>query len=322
MHSPAPSHQSGFVCTPFVHESAFPHDVPAGYFWHAPAPSHMPLELPHVPGSSTSQSSCGSIPCVAGPHTPSSPSSWSAAEQAIHVPVHAVSQQNPSTHEPLVQSEGTLHTVPSTHVEVHTGPPQSSPVSALFFTPSVQLGRQNDPEHASPTQSSSTSQSSPGAHVAPQTPPQSTSVSSAFFTRSEHVGARHFFVVMEQTPLTQSPASWQVSFVRHVAPQTPPQSVSVSSEFLTPSAHSGGAQTPRTVHTLLVQSPGPRHSAHTPLPSHLMPPPSSHDWPAGVGLFFGAPFSHVSTVHCLPSSRTSSASATLFVAPLPSHWIS
>ena len=46
------------------------------------------------------QSSSGSEPATTGPHVPSAPCPFFAAEQATHVPVHAESQHTPSTQKP------------------------------------------------------------------------------------------------------------------------------------------------------------------------------------------------------------------------------
>jgi hypothetical protein len=72
-------------------------------------------------------------------------------------------------------------------------PPQSTPVSLSFFTPSWSVGAwQVPPLHTLLWQSLATLQVSPLGHGLQVGPPQSTSVSSPSFTPSLHVGATHF----------------------------------------------------------------------------------------------------------------------------------
>jgi len=85
-----------------------------------------------------------------------------------------------------------------------------------------------------PTQSLSTLHIFPAAHLG-QAPPQSTSVSVPFFTVSVHVGAAHDFVPPLHTPVVQSAPELHFLFTPHVGPQTPPQSISDSVEFMDPS---------------------------------------------------------------------------------------
>ena len=80
-----------------------PHVVLLEDFWHDPALSHVPL-VPHgfVLRSST-QRLRGLLSILAGPHEPSVPCCFNVALHAMHVPVHAFSQQIPSAHTPVVQ---------------------------------------------------------------------------------------------------------------------------------------------------------------------------------------------------------------------------
>jgi hypothetical protein len=74
-------------------------------------------------------------------------------------------------------------------------------------------------------------------------PPQSTSVSVPFFTRSVQPTVEHFFVVVSQTPLVQSPATAHPEALAHLFGHVPPQSTSVSEPFFTRSVQDGAAQT-------------------------------------------------------------------------------
>jgi hypothetical protein len=60
------------------------------------------------------------------------------------------------------------------------------------------------------------------------------------------------------TELEQSLGARQVWFVPHLPHEVPPQSLSVSAPFFTPSEHDGLWQT-FVLHTPLVQSAGTRH---------------------------------------------------------------
>jgi hypothetical protein len=72
-----------------------PQAVPLDQFAHAPLASHAPV-VPQVADAFTTHP--GSVvPCLTGPHCPSAPLSLSAAAHAWQDPVHAESQQNPST---------------------------------------------------------------------------------------------------------------------------------------------------------------------------------------------------------------------------------
>ncbi|WP_219827603.1 hypothetical protein [Salmonella enterica] len=76
-----------------------------------------------------------------------------------------------------------------------------------------------------------------------RTPPQSTSLSSAFWTPSVDVGFAHFFDAGSHTLLVQSvPALQPLSSAQRGAPVAagPPQSMSVSCPFITPSSIRAG----------------------------------------------------------------------------------
>lgn len=139
-------------------------------------------------------------------------------------------------HTPLTQSELPVHALPAEHLP-QPPPPQSTSVSLPFLTPSVQIGALHvPPEQTLLAQSVFVLQVWPVMQPGQDVPPQSTAVSVPFLTLSVQIGAWHVFVVVPlHTPLTQSPAIEQVLPVAH-APQLPPQSVSVSVPFLTPSA--------------------------------------------------------------------------------------
>src|SRR5260221_185474 len=110
-------------------------------------------------------------------------------------------------------------------------------------------------------------------HVAPQTPPQSMSDSVRFKTPSEQVAASQNPLV--QTRLAQSAAAPHFLPSTHVAhPEAgPPQSLSDSVPFNTPSAHVGSWQT-KFVHTVLAQSAGTLHTFIAAQSAHVPPPQS------------------------------------------------
>lgn len=66
-------------------------------------------------------------------------------------------------------------------------------------------------------------------------------VSAPFFTPSSGAGALHVFGPRSQTPLPQSPADAQPFPSAHFGALAPPQSMSVSSRFFTPSVCVAGA---------------------------------------------------------------------------------
>jgi hypothetical protein len=99
--------------------------VPAIQRRHAPAPSHVPSN-PQLSVDSCMHSLPGSVPAVTGRHRPSA-APVSAPAHALQPPVHAVSQQTPSTQLPLAHSEPALHTVPLVLGATHTLPTQAPP---------------------------------------------------------------------------------------------------------------------------------------------------------------------------------------------------
>src|SRR6185295_2910491 len=97
------------------------------------------------------------------------------------------------------------------------------PVSAPFFTPSVQLGPAHIPPMHTPFwQSPLTAQLLLSAHVGQAPPPQSMSVSAPFLRRSVQLGAAH--TLAAHTPLWQSPLTMQPWPLGQVAHMAPPQS--------------------------------------------------------------------------------------------------
>ena len=95
-----------------------PHDVPAAYSWHAPPPLHMPSRLQDAAPSSA-QSECGSVPVFAGPHSPSMPPCFRAAEQATQGFVQEVSQQSPSVQWPELHCRSLVQEVPVAMTDWH-----------------------------------------------------------------------------------------------------------------------------------------------------------------------------------------------------------
>jgi hypothetical protein len=98
---------------------------------------------------------------------------------------HARSQQYPSAQIVLLQSPGLLQGVPPLHFSAQ-GPPQSTPASPLFWTPSKQPTHLPD-EQMLFAQSPLPLHFFPSRHVLPHEPPQSASLSSPFFLPSEQL---------------------------------------------------------------------------------------------------------------------------------------
>ena len=117
-------------------------------------------------------------------------------------------------------------------------PPQSTSVSAPFFTVSVQLAAvQSLAEQTPLVQSEAAVHTLVSGHLEQVPPPQSTSVSAPFFTVSVQEGAEQ--TLFMQAPLPQSDAATQAFLSTHLEQVPPPQSTSVSAPFLIPSAHVG-----------------------------------------------------------------------------------
>ncbi len=157
---------------------------------------------------------------------------------------------------PLTQSVGWLHFFPTAHEG--QSPPQSTSVSLPPHRPSVQEPVRQlppvqipagqvlridvaptpaDTRHTVLTQSADAVHALPSAHLTEHCgPPQSTSVSPPFVTES---GGEHFGAWQNpplHTPLAQSAALPQAFVSAHFGHPVPPQSISVSVPFLTPSA--------------------------------------------------------------------------------------
>jgi hypothetical protein len=84
--------------------------VPAGYFWQAPAPSHLPF-VEHAVALRSVQTPWGSAaPAATRVHVPSFP----ATAQLRQAPSQVVAQQTPSRQWPFTQSAFALQDCPST----------------------------------------------------------------------------------------------------------------------------------------------------------------------------------------------------------------
>jgi hypothetical protein len=103
---------------------------------------------------------------------------------------------------PLWQSLGAVQLCPGGQSGHVVPPPQSTPLSLPFFTPSLHVGARQVTLQTPLRQSEASEQSLPTTHLL-HAPPQSTSVSVPFLTVSLHAGARQ---VTLQTPLVQSEA--------------------------------------------------------------------------------------------------------------------
>jgi hypothetical protein len=104
---------------PFAGHVAFEHAVPSAYFWHPPAPSHLPF-APQLGAPSSAQKAAGAaVPAGSGEQAPLPErlQAWQAGQAALP-------QQTPSTQLPL------MHWPPAV---------QASPFffSAQLFTPVV-----------------------------------------------------------------------------------------------------------------------------------------------------------------------------------------
>jgi len=137
-----------------------------------------------------------------------------------------------TVHTLLVQSPGPPQPFPVAHAP-QVAPPQSTSVSAPFFTLSVHVGAWHVPPAHDPL-----AQSVLSVHVAPtahgeQPGPQSTSASLPFFTLSVQVGAWQTEPV--QTRFLQSLGDLQAWPPLHGGHVAPPQSTSVSVPFRTKS---------------------------------------------------------------------------------------
>ena len=99
-----------------------------------------------------------------------------------------------------VSSTPITHAAGPPSQEGQPAPPQSTPVSVPFFTPSVQEGGWHVPlEHTRPRQSVPMAHCCTVPHEGHEPPPQSTSVSEPFITRSVQEGG------LVQKPTEQTP---------------------------------------------------------------------------------------------------------------------
>jgi hypothetical protein len=241
------------------------HVVPAAYFRHAPAPSHMP-SLPHELAPSSAQKLFGSLAAPTLPQMPSPPLPFFVAEQAMQPLVHEVSQQTPSTQRlvPAAPHSPWLpHAAPCALyvqvTELHDAVEQSFASAQPWLKPQVLFVGAS-------------------AHV----PPQSTSVSSPFLMPSPHVAA--WQMPVEQLLL------WQSLPCVHLRPsaqgrQPPPQSLSVSVPFSVLSLHVAATHVFDThfSNSAALQSVSITHATHAPLPSQTLPLLNAHVVPAAVG---------------------------------------
>jgi hypothetical protein len=121
---PAPSQVRAGVNVETLHDAAT-QTVPKVYLRHAPLPSQVPSS-PQVDAGSAVQSLSGSVP----PTIPRQrPLAWAVFElaHAMQPPVHAVSQQKPSTQAPVEHWEGSVQAEPWPCTVVQTDPRQKKP---------------------------------------------------------------------------------------------------------------------------------------------------------------------------------------------------
>jgi hypothetical protein len=178
------------------------------------------------------------------------------------------SWQVPAVQAPLVQSVSSAHAWPSP--QPGQGPPQSTAVSAPFFTRSVQLGAAQTLLAQTPlSQSVALAHPPPAAHGGHAPPPQSTPVSAPFFTRSVQPGATQ--TPLAQALLAQSAGPAHPPPTAHAGHAPPPQSTSVSAPFFTLSVQLGATQRPPSQAPLSQSAPvtqwppAPQGSASQPL---------------------------------------------------------
>jgi hypothetical protein len=114
-HVPLPLHDPAGVSMPFWQEAPLPQLVPAAWKRHKPVPSHVPSR-PQGFVVSAGQA-LSAMPALRGRHRPFA-APVEVEEQAMQVPVQPLSQQTPSTHAPLVQSEPALQVCPCAFVAV------------------------------------------------------------------------------------------------------------------------------------------------------------------------------------------------------------
>jgi hypothetical protein len=216
-----------------------------------------------------------------------------------------------------------MHTESSSIVHVDEQPslfavPSSSHVSPGSIVPSPQLNWHmlGTPVHSHPISM---------VHVAeqpspPMVPPSSQD-SAPVILLSPHIDATQILPGLHIV-LVQSALPLHVLPLVQVGQVPPPQSISVSVAFFTPSVHVGAAHA-CALHTPLVQSAPDTHSTHAPAPLHVFPvPPLEHIVPDGRFVLVGVVPLQLSNVQGLLSSTTSEALVTTFVPPRPLHCIS
>jgi hypothetical protein len=127
---PAPSQVRAGVNVATLHDAAT-QTVPTVYLRHAPRPSHVPSS-PHVDNGSAVHSASGSVPPMIALQTPLA---WAVFEpaHAMQLPVHAVSQQKPSTQAPVEHCEGSVQAEPWPFTVVQTPPRQKKPETQSRF---------------------------------------------------------------------------------------------------------------------------------------------------------------------------------------------
>jgi hypothetical protein len=135
----------------------------------------------------------------------------------------------------LAQSAGTVQLWPGVQRLQDVAPPQSTPLSLPFRTPSVHVGAWQITLQDSVAQSEPRMQRLPSGQPG-QEPPQSISVSEPFNVPSPQDGVTHMLLM--QTPLEQSAPAAQPLPTAQLVQEPPPQSVSVSVPFRTPSVQS------------------------------------------------------------------------------------
>jgi hypothetical protein len=265
-------------------------------------PQSTPVSEPFLTPSVGTQVGARQVPPVQTPLTqlaplvphilPSAQGGQSEPPQPMSVsePFRTVSPQEAATHRPIVQtpltqSVGAVHPCPAGQRVAHmaVGPPQSTPVSEPFLTPSVgtQLGARQVP----PVQTPLVQFAALIPHIRPlpqggQPPPQLRSVSVPLRTMSVQSACW-------QMPPVQTPLVQLAPLVPHPCPSRhrrsgrhmPPQLTSVSVPFLMLSAvHDGGLQVPFVPQTPLTQSSPPPH----PWPSMHRLPMATHGPPQSM----------------------------------------
>jgi hypothetical protein len=93
-------------------------------------PSHCPV-WPQVDDACIVHWAPGSVPAMTGPHAPSAPAPFRAAEQAWQRPVQAVLQQTSSTQKPVAQSLPSVQGPPLPAGITHAPPLHTYPEAQL-----------------------------------------------------------------------------------------------------------------------------------------------------------------------------------------------